>query len=80
MNGSLVSAARTEVFGKQGVVGGLEVGFRTRVGNVFKEFRLDFDKKKGAHINVTVGKKKYAFTFDVTEEELLRLLGGNVGK
>ena len=78
--GELGPAARTEVFGKQGVVGGLEVGFRTRVGNVFKEFRLDFDKKKGAHINVTVGKKKYAFTFDVTEEELLRLLGGNVGK
>ena len=55
-------------------------GFQTRVDGVFKQFRLDWDPTKGAHINVTVGKAKYSFGFKATEEQLRKLLGGNVGK
>ena len=78
--GELGSVARTDIVGKQGGMAGLVTGFQTRVGGVFKAFRLDFDPKKGAHINVTVGKTKYSFEFKATEEQVKKLLEGNVGR
>jgi hypothetical protein len=60
---------------------GKKVGFTTRPHGVYKEFRMDYDPKKGPHINVTVGKgasaKKYAVKWKGTEEGFERLLENN---
>ncbi|EIF00532.1 polymorphic toxin-type HINT domain-containing protein, partial [Saccharomonospora glauca] len=60
---------------------GKVVGFETRVGGVYKRFRMDFDPEKGPHINVEVGKgssgRKWAVPWRGTESEFSRLLGGN---
>jgi RHS repeat-associated protein len=66
--------AATATFGKR-------VGFTTRVDGKFKQFRMDYDPEKGAHINVMVGKgaaaPKWAVKWPATEEEFSALLRGN---
>jgi hypothetical protein len=60
---------------------GKVVGFTTRVDGVFKRFRLDYDPVKGPHINVEVGRgaaaQKWAVKWLGTEEDFMRILGGN---
>jgi RHS repeat-associated protein len=67
--------AATSTYGKV-------VGFTTRVGGVFKQFRLDYDPVKGTHINVLVGKgaaaQKWAVGWRGTEQQLVKLLNRNV--
>ena len=75
--GEVGTATRVPTVGRVGELEGEVTGFRTRVGGVFKQFRLDWDATKGAHINVTVGKTKYAFTFPGTLEQARQLLKGN---
>ncbi|WP_067817453.1 putative T7SS-secreted protein [Nocardia inohanensis] len=61
---------------------GKVVGFTTRVGDVFKRLRIDFDPVKGPHFNVEVGKgpsaKKWAVKWAGTEDDVMRLMGGNL--
>lgn len=56
-------------------------GFTTRVNGVFKRFRLDWDKEKGPHINVEVGRgdsgRKWAVKWKGTEQDVGRLLRRN---
>ncbi|PSK88050.1 intein/intein [Murinocardiopsis flavida] len=60
---------------------GKKTGFTTRVNGVYKEFRMDYDPKKGPHINIMVGKgktaKKYAVPWEGTEDEFAKLLKNN---
>ncbi|MGV9282898.1 DUF6531 domain-containing protein [Streptomyces sp. NPDC003730] len=58
---------------------GRVVGFETRVEGEWKQFRLDFDPKKGPHINVAVGRggQRYAVRWNGTEADMLRILKGN---
>jgi len=64
--------------GRAGALKGEITGFKPEVGNVFKQFRLDWDATKGAHINVTVGKQKYAIQFPGSLQDVRNLLKGNV--
>ncbi|MFJ4802222.1 DUF6531 domain-containing protein [Streptomyces murinus] len=58
---------------------GKVVGFETRVNGEWKQFRIDYDPAKGAHINVAIGKgeARYAVRWDGTEADMLRILNGN---
>jgi hypothetical protein len=71
------------VVGRFGMLKGKVVGFTTRIGNVFKRFRLDYDPAKGPHINVEIGSgsqgRRIVFPFTGTEEEVVRLAEGNFG-
>lgn len=59
---------------------GLVNGFRTWVEGVAKDFRVEWDAAKGAHINVTVGTNKWAVTFPGTASDVIGLLKNNVQK
>jgi RHS repeat-associated protein len=60
---------------------GKVVGFTTRVDGVYKRYRLDYDPKKGPHINVEIGKgeaaRKWAVRWKGSEQDFTRILGGN---
>lgn len=77
MLGEIDQATREVKPNRVGALKGEMAGFKTKVGGVYKELRLDWDAAKGAHINVTVGKTKYAFTFPGTLEQARQLLKGN---
>jgi RHS repeat-associated protein len=69
---------RRVVYGKLGKQKGKIVGFRTKVGDTFKRFRIDWDPSGGAHINVEIGKGslrvKHHIYFKGTEEEVLKFM------
>lgn len=81
--GEINELTRQVAVGRFGRLKGKVVGFTTRVGNVFKRFRLDYDPTKGAHINVEIGRgsqaQRIVFPFTGTEEEVLHLAEGNFG-
>ena len=72
--GRIDSATRVPVIGRLGVGRGKIIGFETRVNGEFKRYRLDYDPKKGPHINVEVGKgatrAKYAIEFPGSEKDI----------
>lgn len=55
---------------------GKVIGFETRVDEVWKGLRLDYDPVKGPHINVAVGRgatgRKWAAPWKGTEQQFLR--------
>jgi len=62
------------------VAKGMSTGFQTIVDGVWKEFRIDYDPKKGLHINVKVGKAagmtvNTAISFPGKEKTLKKLIG-----
>jgi len=81
--GEINPATRTTIIGSlpQSKAYGRVVGFETTVNGVWKQFRIDWDPVKGAHINVRIGKKanaqRWAIRWPGTEDEFLRLLKGN---
>jgi RHS repeat-associated protein len=78
--GEINPATREASVGRVGELRNEVTGFTTKIENAFKQFRIDWDPDKGAHINVTVGKSKFAFTFPATLAEVKTLLKGNVQK
>jgi RHS repeat-associated protein len=78
--GEIDPATRQASVGRVGALRGEVTGFTTEVEDVFKQFRLDWDPNTGAHINVTVGKTKFAFTFPAGLDQVQTLLRGNVQK
>ena len=61
------------------VANGMVTGFETVVDGVWKQFRIDYDPKKGLHINVKVGKGKgmsvnHAIKFPGAEKTLKKLV------
>ena len=78
--GEIDSATRMPYIGRLGVGEGRTVGFTTTVDGVYKRYRLDYDEKKGAHINIEQGKgaarKKLAVEFPGTEADVDNILEG----
>jgi hypothetical protein len=76
--GSIDHSNRKPIVGRLGSGKGKVVGFETQVDGVTKRFRLDYDEKKGIHINVEVGKganrTKTAYTFPGNKKSFLKLL------
>ena len=76
--GKIDPATRTPIISRLGASNarGQVVGFETRVNGVRKTLRIDFDPKKGAHINVEIGKgvtrRKFAFGFRGGEKAALK--------
>jgi hypothetical protein len=73
--GDIDPATRTPVVGRLGSGEGRVVGFETRVGGVWKRFRLDYDPAKGPHINIEIGRPagiRIAFPWRGTLEDFLR--------
>jgi RHS repeat-associated protein len=78
--GDIDPATRQATVGRVGALRGEVTGFATKVEDVFKQFRIDWDPSKGAHINVTVGGTKYAVTFPASLDQVKTLLKGNIQK
>lgn len=78
--GEIDQSNRVVNVGRVGALRGQITGFKTRTGDAFKMFRIDYDEAKGAHINVTVGGRKYAIRFPGTLEDVRSLLPNNIQK
>ncbi|MFI5736557.1 polymorphic toxin-type HINT domain-containing protein [Kribbella sp. NPDC051587] len=64
--------AERPTIGKFGTIQGKPIGMQTSDGKT--GFRIEFDQRSGAHINVWSGKEKGPhFTFDATESEVTKL-------
>lgn len=65
--------AEQPTLGKFGAHKGLPVGMKTNTGNI--GFRIEFDERSGAHINVFAGKEKGPhFIFNATEKTVIQIL------
>lgn len=75
--GEINPANREPYIGKMGVGKDKVVGFDTRVEGEYKRYRLDYDPKKGPHINVDMGGKKgekFAIKFPGSESDVSTIL------
>ena len=76
--GAIDQATRTVRLGRLKVGKEKVVGFNSKLGNIQKEFRIDYDPATGPHINITMGKgasrSKTAFTFPGTEEDVAKII------
>ncbi|OJW47099.1 MAG: hypothetical protein BGO67_10335 [Alphaproteobacteria bacterium 41-28] len=75
--GQIDAKSKRPHIGNLGVGQDKVVGFDTKVNGVPKTYRVDYDKHKGPHINVQVGKgpgSNTPFTFPGTEEDVAKIV------
>ncbi len=71
--GKIDESARQAYEGTRGPGEGRIVGFETRLDNVWKRFRIDFDEAKGAHIHVESKGQNLVFKWLGGGEDYLRV-------